>query len=372
MRKEEVLDRAVTGQMPATPAVAELVELARQLEGVWAEKPSARAAKLGLARALDAYGGNGQVVEVRPELSRGRRFAASAAIALAAMVSIPGIARATSEDALPGDALYSVKLGFEQIRVILADGPAEEAAIHLDLTGERLEEAVLSAYLGRPEAEQEAVRRYAAAVRGFDVQIGRARALGLDVALLVARAEVLLEQQHDVLAALIARPGDPSVPGIRKAIEAIKRAKGHGGPGPDKPDKAKQNNAGGSATGLENRSDKAGGKDKDKKNQGANKGSGDKGQSEERKPPKPEPPGQGSGSGQGSGAQGGPNTSDDEGDDDGDDMKNQEKDQGGPAAVSIPNVPQERTFPDAVRNAPSPGGQGNPKGLRLLRALRIF
>jgi hypothetical protein len=227
MKAAEVLDRALKGEQAPGPGVAELVELARGLDEAWAAAPSVAASKRGLALALDAFQGDGHVVSLAPRVSRVRRIAASAAVAVAALVAVPGIARAASDDTLPGDLLYPIKLGFENLRLALADGPAEQAAIHLTLSKERLEEAVLAELLRRPDAEREAVRRYTASIVAFEADVDRARALGLDVAVLVSRSDVLLERQNDVLVALIARPPDPAVPGIQRAIEAIQRAKGH-------------------------------------------------------------------------------------------------------------------------------------------------
>jgi hypothetical protein len=226
MKNAEVLDRALAGKAPATPAVDDLVRLAQELEQTWTAVPSSRAAKRGLAQALDAFSGNGQVVELRPGLSRGRRFAASAAVAVAAMVAIPGFARAASSAALPGDVLYPVKLGFEGVRVVLAEDAAGEAEVYLALSDVRLEEAVLARGLHRPDSEVEALRRYTGSVNDFSGRLQRARALGLDIAVLVSQSQVLLEQQNEILAALLAQPADPSVPGIQRAIEALQRAKG--------------------------------------------------------------------------------------------------------------------------------------------------
>jgi hypothetical protein len=245
MRNDEILDRALAGRAAASPAVTELVDLARELETVWAAQPSAKAVKRGLAEALDAFQGDGQVVAFRPRVSRARRFIAGSAVAVAALVALPGIARAASDGALPGDILYPVKLGFENVRLALADDPLEEAAIQLAFSEERLSEAVLSRILTRPDAEDEALRRYTAAVLVFDSDVAQARALGLDVAVLVSQADVLLEQQNEVLAALIASSPDSSVRGIQQAIAAVQKARGHEradhpGRGPDKDAKDKK------------------------------------------------------------------------------------------------------------------------------------
>lgn len=243
MRNDEILDRALAGRAPASPGVAELVDLAKELETVWAAQPSPNAR--GLAEALDAFQGDGHVVAFRPRASRARRLIAGSAVAVAALVALPGIARAASDGALPGDFLYPVKLGFENVRLALADDPVEEAAIQLAFSEERLDEAVLSRLLNRPEAEDEALRRYTVAVLAFDSDVDQARALGLDVAVLVSQADVLLEQQNEVLAALIASSPDPSVRGIQRAIAAVQKAKGHEradqpGRGPDEGAKDKK------------------------------------------------------------------------------------------------------------------------------------
>lgn len=105
-----------------------------------------------------------------------RRFrkAAVAALTSALLVGSSSAAVAASGPALPGDFLYSVKLGAEQARLIIALSPEADARVHLDIARQRMAEARRAAIV-RPEVVDQLV----------------ADALGeLDAAVLLGSAEM--------------------------------------------------------------------------------------------------------------------------------------------------------------------------------------
>ncbi|MDQ3703340.1 MAG: DUF5667 domain-containing protein [Chloroflexota bacterium] len=105
-----------------------------------------------------------------------RRFrkAAIAALTSALLVGSSSAAVAASGPALPGDFLYSVKLGAEQARLIIALSPEADARVHLDIARQRMAEARRAAIV-RPELVDQLV----------------ADALGeLDAAVLLGSAEM--------------------------------------------------------------------------------------------------------------------------------------------------------------------------------------
>jgi len=67
-----------------------------------------------------------------------------------ALLAATGMASA-SESALPGDALYPVKTYVEGVRHALTFGDTRQAQLHLELAGERLEEAASLLLQGRPQ-----------------------------------------------------------------------------------------------------------------------------------------------------------------------------------------------------------------------------
>lgn len=67
-----------------------------------------------------------------------------------ALLSVSGVAVAASGSAVPGDTLYSVKRGVEQVHLMLTLGSADDARLHLEFARVRLEEAV-SVAASRPD-----------------------------------------------------------------------------------------------------------------------------------------------------------------------------------------------------------------------------
>lgn len=78
------------------------------------------------------------------------RQAVLAGIVSLALLSVSGVAVAASGSAVPGDTLYPVKRGVEQVHLMLTLGAADDARLHLEFARLRLEEAV-SVAASRPE-----------------------------------------------------------------------------------------------------------------------------------------------------------------------------------------------------------------------------
>jgi hypothetical protein len=76
-----------------------------------------------------------------------------AIVAVAVVISIVGTATVASADALPDEALYSMKLAGEQVRLAMARTPQDRAAVELSMAEHRLSEAERLALDGRePDA----------------------------------------------------------------------------------------------------------------------------------------------------------------------------------------------------------------------------
>lgn len=119
---------------------------------------------------------NQEGARVREVGTAPRRFrkTAIAALTSALLVGSSSAAVAASGPALPGDFLYSVKLGAEQARLIVALSPEADARVHLDIARQRMSEARRAAIV-RPEVVDQLV----------------ADALGeLDAAVLLGSAEM--------------------------------------------------------------------------------------------------------------------------------------------------------------------------------------
>ena len=211
-----MLDRILAGEpVEATEDVLGLAELAEEVEAIFtAPEPTAAASRRGMRMSLEAF----QDAAPRHVIpSRTRRIAARALVAAAMLVALPSVGWAASENALPGDLLYPVKRGFEQIRLSVAASALDQATIELDIAAERLGEAARARALGLDEAARAAVAGYADAMAGFDRSIADARLAGIDVTALLAVAGELVERHEELLEALV---GDGRPAGASAAMSA--------------------------------------------------------------------------------------------------------------------------------------------------------
>jgi len=140
------------------------------------------------------------------------------AIVLAISAAGGGTAYA-SQGSLPGDVLYPVKLGTEQVRLILADD-ATDAELWLEFANSRVGEMSALAERGRPENIDIAVNGYDGAMAMAIGKMGEASGKGLATAN-ISEVVALATQKHlAVLEGLLDTIPDEAVPGIETAIAA--------------------------------------------------------------------------------------------------------------------------------------------------------
>ncbi|WP_329186348.1 DUF5667 domain-containing protein [Actinacidiphila glaucinigra] len=90
-------------------------------------------------RGAHRAGGRG-LGKLKPRSAWSRRLAAGGLSVGVAAGALGGVA-AASTDALPGDTLYGLKRGMEDMRLNLADDDADRGKVYLDLASTRLQEA---------------------------------------------------------------------------------------------------------------------------------------------------------------------------------------------------------------------------------------
>ncbi|MGH2686424.1 MAG: DUF5667 domain-containing protein, partial [Actinomycetota bacterium] len=248
MTKFDMLDRVLTGEpVQATEDVLELAELAEKVEAILtAAEPTAAASRRGMRMTMKAFRRSAPGPEVS---SRTRRIAARGLVAAAVLVALPSVGWAASEHAMPGDLLYPMKRGFEQVRLAVAGSPADQAAIELDIAAERLGEATRARALGLDDAVRTAVAGYTEAMAGFDRSIAQARAEGADVTALLAVARDLVQRHEELLEALLGQgtPGgtNPVVAATSGHAEAGRGKPAAEGRGPGKGTGKAKGHAGG-------------------------------------------------------------------------------------------------------------------------------
>lgn len=158
--------------------------------------------------------------QVKP-IPHKRRFNMVAIIVavVLAVSSLGGGTAYASQDSLPGDVLYPVKLGTEQARLVVATSNAAKAELHLAFAESRVEEMTALAERGRPEDVDIAVNGYDEAMAMAMEKMEEASGKGLDIADI---SELVAEATSKHLSALdevYEKVPDEAKPAIERARE---------------------------------------------------------------------------------------------------------------------------------------------------------
>src|SRR5215208_7246367 len=201
----------------------ELVPLVEAADALWVELASyeldPEIADRHLARVLED---SATVVALptRGSVSGWRRRMAAVVLA-AALVLAP--ATMASAAALPGQAMYPLKLAIEQLRLASVQwSPAREAGQRISIADERLEELDQLVELGMVSQVPVAVRAVDRAVMAATRAVQEASMDGADVTKVASELQAVKQEQQAQLATLLQRlPTTPA--SIRAAIAAAVR-----------------------------------------------------------------------------------------------------------------------------------------------------
>lgn len=237
MKAAEELDRMLAGeQVEASEDVRELAALAALLQGAWQEGPDAASATRVRTAALSAFQEAPAAASTVPSIVRarpsgGRRLAVRMALVAALVAGLPTAAWAATEDSLPGELLYPVKRGFEEVRLVLAGDAASEAEVLLGMSEERIEEAVQALGRGLDAVVAQALVGYEDAMLRFQARIVQAQAEGLPVAPLLEEAAELEAIQDEIFEEDVAPTVIPPEAPVPPTIVSDASSKGDGGNG---------------------------------------------------------------------------------------------------------------------------------------------
>jgi hypothetical protein len=204
----------------------ELVPLVEAADALWVELATyeldPEVADRHLARVLD---GSATVVAlpVRGYVSGWRRRMAAVVLA-AALVLAP--ATMASAAALPGQAMYPLKLAIEQLRLASVQwSPAREAGQRIRIADERLEELDQIVNLGMVSQVPDAVRAVDRAVMAATRAVQEASMDGADITKVASELQAVKQEQQAQLTTLLQRlPTTPA--SIRRAIAtAVQQSK---------------------------------------------------------------------------------------------------------------------------------------------------
>src|SRR5215213_9952815 len=204
----------------------ELVPLVEAADALWVELATyeldPEVADRHLAKVLE---GSATVVALPTRgYGNGWRRRMAAVVLAAALVLVP--ATMASAAALPGQAMYPLKLAIEQARLASVQwSPAREAGECIRIADERLEERDQLVELRMDTQVPDAVRAVDRAVMAATRAVQEASIQGIDVTKVAGELRAVRQEQHVQLATLLQRlPTTPS--SIRTAIEtAVRQSK---------------------------------------------------------------------------------------------------------------------------------------------------
>jgi hypothetical protein len=204
----------------------ELVPLVEAADALWVELATyeldPEVADRHLARVLED---SATVVALPTRGSvKGWRRRMAAVVLAAALVLVP--ATMASAAALPGQAMYPLKLAIEQARLASVQwSPAREAGECIRIADERLEELDQLVELRIDTQVPDAVRAVDRAVMAATRAVQEASIQGVDVTKVAGELQAVKQEQRDQLTTLLQRlPTTP--PSIRRAIAtAVRQSK---------------------------------------------------------------------------------------------------------------------------------------------------
>jgi hypothetical protein len=223
---DELLDRALRQPEPAQNELMDLLEISRALTDAFDVPPRPAAVREGRAAAIAAFDAPVPVPGRAPARTphmvspwewlpnlRVRALASAAVI-----IGILGTLIAGAHGSLPGDALYGVKLGVEEVRLVAAVDSIDEARVHLDVAAARIDEVQVAKRTGRTDAMRESLRRYTEAIIAVGEELTSGDLSTTEARIVLAEAADAVDSHQEILIDL--RPGTPppAKPDLEDAI----------------------------------------------------------------------------------------------------------------------------------------------------------
>ncbi len=132
-------------------------------------------------------------------------------------MAVPALA---SEDSLPDQPLYGVKLAAERLQVTLAPAEEKRFEVLLQQADRRLAEATAMVLTGKYERAYGAMAAYDLLLRDMACTVNQAQARGKDVAPLVLNFQQHVTRQQAALQAIFNRVPPRARPVVQRVINA--------------------------------------------------------------------------------------------------------------------------------------------------------
>jgi hypothetical protein len=145
------------------------------------------------------------------------------ALAVGLAIAVAGASTAlVSAGTVANDALYSVKITSEQVRLALATSPGDRAVVELTIAEHRLAEATALATLGNEDDAVVATSEYGEHMANAAAELAQVEALQPETATLVVQLRQRIDEHRATAAAVVARLGeDPNRSSAAAALSAL-------------------------------------------------------------------------------------------------------------------------------------------------------
>jgi hypothetical protein len=138
------------------------------------------------------------------------------------VVAIGASTAVVSAGTVADDALYSVKITSEQIRLALASSPSDRAVVELTIAEHRLAEATALAILGNENDAVVATSEYGEHMANAAAELAQIESLEPETATLVVQLQVRIDEHRATAAAVVARLAeDPNRASAAAALAAV-------------------------------------------------------------------------------------------------------------------------------------------------------
>lgn len=209
-RLAEYLEGSRAGRPEEMAELLPLLELVRTLKAVPRPEMRPEALAAGLVRVQEGLAGR----RIRPRRRAWRVAWALAAFLLALLLGTAGLALA-AEGSLPGEMLYPIKRGSEQLRLALATSPDSRSALLLSFAERRLNEvAAVCSPAGCPDDLLADLGNQTEEAAGEVEHLSEEKQ-----AEFLERLVDLTTRQQEVLRALLERAPEAARPGLERALE---------------------------------------------------------------------------------------------------------------------------------------------------------
>jgi len=139
-----------------------------------------------------------------------------------AIVVIGASTALVSAGTVSDDALYSVKITSEQVRLALATSPEDRAVVELTIAEHRLAEATALATLGNEDDAIVATSEYGEHMANAAAELAQVEALQPETAILVVQLQQRIDEHRATAAAVVARLAeDPNRSSAAAALSAV-------------------------------------------------------------------------------------------------------------------------------------------------------